>query len=83
MVMINKSITSISKGTSKQRRKGAYLNNARNRATRLYKENKVLVYKQNKGYNIKARVIQYIQGVYNQNEASKIAKLASKWIKIY
>ena len=32
---------------------------------------------------MKARVIQYIQGVYNQNEASKIAKLASKWIKIY
>ena len=81
--MINKSIASISKGTSKQRREGTYLNNARNRATRLYKEKKVLVYKQNKGYNMKARVIQYIQGVYNQNEASKIAKLASKWIKIY
>ena len=69
--MKNKSIASISKGTSKQRREGTYLNNARNRATRLYKEKKVLVYKQNKGYNMKARVIQYIQGVHNQNQASK------------
>ena len=81
--MINKSIASISKGTSKQRREGTYLNNAWNRETRLYKEKKVLVYKQNKGYNMKARVIQYLQGVHNQNQASKIAKLASKWIKIY
>ena len=36
------------------------------------------VHKQNKGYNIKARNMQYMQGVYNQNQELKMAKLMRK-----
>ena len=43
-----------------------------------YTRKRGLTHKQNKRYNIKTRVAEYIQYVHNQNQESNIAKLGAK-----
>lgn len=53
-----------------------------NWATHLHRKQES-IHKQNKQYNIKVRVIQYMQHKYNQNQELKIAKLTSKLTNIH